>query len=695
MRNKRRPAFLLFLGLLPLALGAEPVQTKVQDLAVKYQDWLDLVAYIITPIEKDVFLQLTSERDRDIFIDTFWKQRDPTPGTPENEYKEEHLKRIAYANKFYSRGTTRAGWKTDMGRIYITLGAPSSIEHFETTLGIIPCQAWSYYGDAAKDLPPHFILLFFQRRGVGEYKLYSPVSDGPSELIQDTLNIDVTDYEQMYDRIRELSPTLADISISLVPGEYYFGGYQPSPENVILLSKILESPQKVVSPTYATHFLDYKGYVSTEYLTNYVESETNVSLIADPVTGLSFIHFAIAPKTVSYERYEPKNQNYCDYRLDVSLRVGEAIIFQYNKEIPVYFGDDETERIKANGLSIEDSFPVIGGTYKMIVLLQNSVAKEFSLIEKDITVPAPSDAPKLNGPFLGYKFAEYGTEVHIPYKIQDKKLVVDPKNTFCPADQLAFSVNVINCTQELWRAGKINVEITGQRQANPAKKTMTLELATVPYNKILTLSQAVPVKELAPEYYEIKLTLVDEKGESLDETTADFIVSPNDAVPHPIAKAKGFPLSSVYLYHLMLARQYDKTGASEKAETQYEKVLQAAPDSGEGALDYANLLVKDKKYARALEVSDKFVGAEQFKFEALLVRGRAQMGLGNFGEAITTLLEGNKIYNSDIRLLNSLGICYYKTGEKTKALETLEASLRLNPNQEETKKLVGEIKKNQ
>jgi len=685
----------LFLGLLSFAFGGQLTQTNVKDLAVKYQDWLDLVAYIIAPIEKDVFLRLASERDRDIFIDTFWKQRDPTPGTPENEFKEEHLKRVAYANKFYGRGTTRPGWKTDMGRIYITLGAPASIEHFEPTLGIIPCQAWSYYGDVTKDLPPHFILLFFQRRGLGEYKLYNPVSDGPGELIQDTRNIDVADYQQMYERIRELSPTLADISISLVPGEYYFGGYQPSPENVILLSKILESPQKVVSPTYATHFLDYKGYVSTEYLTNHIESEANVSLIEDPVTGLSFVHFAIAPKSVSYERYEPKNQNYCDYRLDVSLRVGETIIFQYNKNMPVYFDDEETERIKANGLSIEDSFPIIEGTYKMIVLLQNSVGKEFSLIEKDITVPAENGAPKLNGPFLGYKFAEYGTQVHIPYKIQDKKLVIDPTNTFSLVDQLAFTVNVTNCTPELWRAGQINVEITGQRQINPVKKTMTLALATVPYHQIISLSQTVSVKELQPEYYALKLTLVNEKGETLEETSASFAVSPNNAVPHPIAQAKGFPLSSVHVYHLMLARQYDKVGASEKAESQYEKVLEAAPDYGEGAMDYANFLLKNKNFTRALEVSERFKSDERFKFEALLVQGGAQMGLGNFGEAIETLLEGNKIYNSDIRLLNALGICYYRTGEKTRALETLEASLRLNPNQEKTKKLVQEIKKNQ
>src|SRR4030067_961509 len=109
MRNKKRRVFFLFFLLLSFVFGEQHTQVKIKDLSVKYRDWLDLVSYIISPVEKEVFLQLTSERDRDIFMETFWKQRDPTPGTPENEYREEHLKRWTYANKIYGRGTTRPG----------------------------------------------------------------------------------------------------------------------------------------------------------------------------------------------------------------------------------------------------------------------------------------------------------------------------------------------------------------------------------------------------------------------------------------------------------------------------------------------------------------------------------------------------------------------------------------------------------
>ena len=92
-----------------------------------YQKWLNEdVIYIITPEERDAFKQLSNDEERDNFIEAFWQRRDPTPDTEENEYKEEHYRRIAYANEHFAAGVP--GWKTDRGRIYIVYGAPDEIE---------------------------------------------------------------------------------------------------------------------------------------------------------------------------------------------------------------------------------------------------------------------------------------------------------------------------------------------------------------------------------------------------------------------------------------------------------------------------------------------------------------------------------------------------------------------------------------
>jgi len=125
--NRGRNFFVLS-AILALAIVAALAQTPVRPLTEGvYQKWVDEdVAYIISPQERAEYLQLTSDRDRDNFIVQFWLRRDPTPGTPENEFKEEHYRRLAYSNSHFA--DSRAGWKTDRARIYIVNGPPDEIQ---------------------------------------------------------------------------------------------------------------------------------------------------------------------------------------------------------------------------------------------------------------------------------------------------------------------------------------------------------------------------------------------------------------------------------------------------------------------------------------------------------------------------------------------------------------------------------------
>lgn len=124
---------ILFLALQALPVKAATVdekkrkQRRSEDGAKVYQRWLDNdVSYIITPEEKAAFKKLQTDEEREQFIEQFWLRRDPDPDTPENEYRDEYYRRIAYANEKFSSGIP--GWKTDRGRIYITFGPPDSIE---------------------------------------------------------------------------------------------------------------------------------------------------------------------------------------------------------------------------------------------------------------------------------------------------------------------------------------------------------------------------------------------------------------------------------------------------------------------------------------------------------------------------------------------------------------------------------------
>lgn len=155
---------------------------KPPALAERYRKWLDEeVVYIISENEKDVFRSLRTDAERDNFIKMFWKRRDPTPETPVNEFREEHYRRIAFANDTYFEG--KAGWRSDRGRVYIMFGPP---DFFETNPGggrgflfgaqaptaEFPSEVWTYREiPGLKTQESRVDFTFVNYYGAGSYQL--------------------------------------------------------------------------------------------------------------------------------------------------------------------------------------------------------------------------------------------------------------------------------------------------------------------------------------------------------------------------------------------------------------------------------------------------------------------------------------------------------------------------------------------
>ena len=142
-----------------------------------YKNWLDNdVAYIITDEERKAFKKLQTDEEREQFIETFWRRRDPDPDTDENEYREEYYERIAYANEHYASG--KPGWKTDRGRIYITFGKPNEVESHPTG-GQYDRQ--SYEGGGSTTTYPFEVWFYRYLEGVGsgiEIEFVDPTGSG-------------------------------------------------------------------------------------------------------------------------------------------------------------------------------------------------------------------------------------------------------------------------------------------------------------------------------------------------------------------------------------------------------------------------------------------------------------------------------------------------------------------------------------
>lgn len=112
-------------------------------LAREYDKWLDEdVHWIISRQEKQEFLKLRTDEQRDHFVVEFWQQRNPNPGNTENTFKEEHYRRLAFSNVHFAASVP--GWKTDRGHVYIVYGPPDSIVKHPSAGATPPEELWNY-----------------------------------------------------------------------------------------------------------------------------------------------------------------------------------------------------------------------------------------------------------------------------------------------------------------------------------------------------------------------------------------------------------------------------------------------------------------------------------------------------------------------------------------------------------------------
>ena len=158
-------------GLYAAWRAAPAPQQTVSTAQTRWGNWLNEdVVYIISDEEKAAFERLTTDKEREQFIEQFWQRRDPTPGTPENEFKDEHYRRIAFANRHYRTASGTPGWQTDRGHIYIVYGPPDEIDSHPKGAGSsYGVENWLYKKIQGIDGEQTFA--FFDRTGGGDFRL--------------------------------------------------------------------------------------------------------------------------------------------------------------------------------------------------------------------------------------------------------------------------------------------------------------------------------------------------------------------------------------------------------------------------------------------------------------------------------------------------------------------------------------------
>src|SRR5205809_2694627 len=157
------------------------MKRTLKELDNAYKQWLtEDVTYIITPDERNAFLQLATNEEREQFIEQFWLRRSSNPDLPDNDFKEEHYRRIAYANEHFASGIP--GWKTDRGRMYIMWGPADEVESHPTggtydrpmeegggSTSTYPWETWRWR--YLEGIGENIILEFVDPSGSGEYHM--------------------------------------------------------------------------------------------------------------------------------------------------------------------------------------------------------------------------------------------------------------------------------------------------------------------------------------------------------------------------------------------------------------------------------------------------------------------------------------------------------------------------------------------
>src|SRR5467141_3580394 len=238
------------------------LKKTLKELDTPYKQWLNEdVVYIISPEERRAFLQLDTNEEREQFIEQFWLRRSANPDLPDNDFKEEHYRRIAYANEHFASGIP--GWKTDRGRMYIMWGPADEVESHPTggtydrpmeegggSTSTYPFETWRYR--YIEGVGQNIELEFVDPTMTGEYRMTMDPSEKDALLMVPGAGLTLMESMGMASKTDRFNRT---------DGTHLGTGNQPLPARMNQFER-LEQFAKLQKPP-AVKFKDLEAVVSS------------------------------------------------------------------------------------------------------------------------------------------------------------------------------------------------------------------------------------------------------------------------------------------------------------------------------------------------------------------------------------------------------------------------------------------------
>jgi GWxTD domain-containing protein len=666
-------------ALILAATGLVSADERVEKLPREHRVWLEEeVVYIVTDRERDVFLSIPTVEERNRFIEAFWKRRDKVPETPVNEYKEEHYRRIAYANEHFARQTSRPGWKTDQGRIYITLGAPREVDRFEAYSNLVYCQLWTYQATPDMGLPAFFHLLFWKRHDVGEYELYSPIADGPLKLIR---GIDRYTNDPMVaiEQLLDISTNLAHASLTFdLTDSADFETGEASLGAELVVGRIADVPRRTVRTDYADAWLRYRDKVSAEYSFNFVPSRSAVAILAGP-DATPFVHYRVEfdPSDFSLVKDEDGTRYFTtlDVSIDVTDGDGRRVVSR-DKEIYIELTAEEIRKLDVAPFAYDDDLPLIPGEYDLSVIVRNRAVSEYTVLERKLEVEDFSGRK----PGLSSLVIAYGTD-EAPETAGEEELrtfQIGRKRFYPAADGVFFAGETATAfVQVLGEGAGSRVEWVLSNDAEVLER----RTQDVDQRAPRPVEASFPLTGLVGGRYTLDVRLVGPDGAALAARSQPISISPRGDLPRPWVHTRSFDAGKPGVLDLALGEQLQARGLYEEAARKLGAAVFQDPELHEARFRLAGIHLGWRRPDEALALLLPIEHAAGDRYEVIAGLGFAFYLKNDPASAAPYLEKAALIREPSTSLLNALGDCYVKLGNAPRAREVFERSLLLDPDQ--------------
>src|SRR2546425_12055332 len=361
-----------------------------KEMESPYKKWLqEEVPYVITDEERGAFRKLSTDEEREQFIEQFWERRNPNPGSPENEFKEEYYRRIAYANEHYASGIP--GWKADRGRIYIMYGPADEIESHPSggtymrppeegggETSTYPFETWRYrYIDG---IGTNIILEFVDPTMTGEFHL--TIDPGEKDALLHVPNAGLTQLESMGMASKRDRFSRSD---GMTTGRALGGEPESMNEftRLDLYAKIFKPPE--------VKFKDLKAVVTSRLTTQLLPFDVRADFIrVTDESVLTPITIQVANRDLQFQNKDGVMHGVLDIFAQITTPSGRYVN-TIEESVVLDVPEHDFQTYVTHRSVYQKAVPLRPGRYRLSVVVKDDLNGQMGSMEQGIRVPRFGD----------------------------------------------------------------------------------------------------------------------------------------------------------------------------------------------------------------------------------------------------------------------------------------------------------------